>query len=201
VRRCQQGREGILQSVDAPCVRIGKEPRTAEAATAVDMRTSTCARKNLQRQTQASIKAAGFFRYENGRHEIGLRNSIRKKGRTLGEGEGRCQAIVLVLLVGLRCLSGRSRRIRKNPGGVWFAPKPSGGGAAVVFLESEDPERALRELVAELAAPETSFDSWLRRKMHELFGCDFAQLPRPARDELLFAWREAAVEEGKEEPS
>jgi hypothetical protein len=82
---------------------------------------------------------------------------------------------------------------------VWFAPKPSGGGAAVVFLESEDPERALRELVAELAAPETSFDSWLRRKMHELFGCDFAQLPRPARDELLFAWREAAVEE-KEEP-
>jgi hypothetical protein len=84
---------------------------------------------------------------------------------------------------------------------VWFAPKPSGGGAAVVFLESEDPERALRELVAELAAPETSFDSWLRRKMHELFGCDFAQLPRPARDELLFAWREAAVEEEKEEPS
>jgi hypothetical protein len=38
---------------------------------------------------------------------------------------------------------------------VWFAPKPSGGGAAVVFLEAEDSERALRELVAELAASET----------------------------------------------
>jgi hypothetical protein len=77
---------------------------------------------------------------------------------------------------------------------VWFAPKPSGGGAAVVFLEAEDPERALRELVAELAASETSFDSWLRREMHELFGCDFAQLPRAARGELLFAWREASGE-------
>jgi hypothetical protein len=77
---------------------------------------------------------------------------------------------------------------------VWFAPKPSGGGSAVVFLEAEDPERALRELVAELAASETPFDSWLRREMHDLFGCDFAQLPRAARGELLFAWREASGE-------
>jgi hypothetical protein len=84
---------------------------------------------------------------------------------------------------------------------VWFAPKPSSGGAAVVFLEAEDSERALRELFAEPAASETSFDSWLRRGMHELFGCDFAQVPRPARGELLFAWRKAAVEKEKEEPS
>ncbi len=83
---------------------------------------------------------------------------------------------------------------------VWFAPKPSGGGAAVVFVEAEDPERALRELVAELAASETSFDSWLRREMRKLIGCDFARLPRVASGELLFAWREAAVEEEKEEP-
>src|SRR5215213_3801716 len=81
---------------------------------------------------------------------------------------------------------------------VWFAPQSSGGGATVVFLKAEDPERALRELVAELAASETSFDSWLRRGMHELFGCDFAQLPRPARGELLFSWREATVEEKEE---
>jgi hypothetical protein len=83
---------------------------------------------------------------------------------------------------------------------VWLAPKPSGGGAAVVFLEAEDPERALRELVAELAESETSFDSWLRREMHELFGCDFAQLPRAARGELLFAWREVSGEGEQEEP-
>ncbi len=84
---------------------------------------------------------------------------------------------------------------------VWFAPKPSGGGAVVVLLEAENPERALHEGGAELAAPGTSFDSWLRREMQELFGCDFAQLPRPARGELLFARREAAVEEEREEPS
>ena len=81
---------------------------------------------------------------------------------------------------------------------MWFAPKPSGGGAAVVFLEAEDPEQARRELVAELAASETSFDSGLRRELHELFGFNFAQLPRLARSELLFAWREAVEEE---EPS
>ena len=84
---------------------------------------------------------------------------------------------------------------------VWLAPKPYGGGVAVVLLEAEDPERAVNELVAELAASETTFDSWLRREMHELFGYDFAQLPRAARSELLFAWREAAVEQEKEEPS
>jgi hypothetical protein len=83
---------------------------------------------------------------------------------------------------------------------VWFAPKPSGGGVAVVYLEAEDTERVLHEIVAQLAASETSFDSWLRRQMHELFGCDFAQLPLPARGELLFVWREAAVEKEKEEP-
>jgi hypothetical protein len=77
---------------------------------------------------------------------------------------------------------------------VWFAPKPHGGRAAVVCLKAEDPERAPRELVAELAASETSFDSWFRKEMHELFGCDFAQLLRAARGELLFAWREVSGE-------
>src|SRR5918998_5132187 len=37
---------------------------------------------------------------------------------TSAEGEWECQAVVLGLLVGLRCLSGRSRRFRKSPGGV-----------------------------------------------------------------------------------
>lgn len=70
------------------------------------------------------------------------------------------------------------------------APRPSDGGAAVVYLEAEDPERALRELVAELAASETSFDSWLRREMNELFGCNFVQSLHLAGGERLFAWRE-----------
>jgi hypothetical protein len=118
VRRGQLGREGILQSVDAPCVRIGKEPRTAEAATAVDKRTSTCARMDLQRQTQASIRAAGFFRYENGRHEHrASEQHTQERTYIPDEGEWACRAIVLVLLVGLRFLSDRFRRIRKSPGG------------------------------------------------------------------------------------
>jgi hypothetical protein len=77
---------------------------------------------------------------------------------------------------------------------VWFAPKPSGGGTAVVFLVTEDPERALRELVAELAASETPFDTWYEAQIRKLFGCDYARLPRAPRSELLFAWREASGE-------
>ena len=73
---------------------------------------------------------------------------------------------------------------------VWLAPKPYGGGVAVVLLEAEDPERALNELVAELAASETPFGSWLGKEMHNPSGCDFVRLPRVAGGELLFAWRE-----------
>jgi hypothetical protein len=73
-----------------------------------------------------------------------------------------------------------------------------GISAEAVYLEADNPEWAVRELVAELAAPDNSFDSWFRREMHELFGCDFTQLPRAARSELLFTWREASGE-GKQE--
>jgi hypothetical protein len=70
---------------------------------------------------------------------------------------------------------------------------------AIVYLEADNPEWALRELVAELATPETPFGSWYGTQMHELFGCDFTRLPRVAGGELLFAWREAPGE-GEQEP-
>lgn len=70
---------------------------------------------------------------------------------------------------------------------------------AVVCLEAEDPERALRELVAELTVPDTPFDSWCGTQVQELLGCDFARLPRLPNGELLFAWREASGE-GRQEP-
>jgi hypothetical protein len=73
---------------------------------------------------------------------------------------------------------------------VWLAPKHSGGGVAVVFLEAQDLERALREL----AAPDTPFDSWYRMEMRKLFGCDFPRLLRAASGGPLFAWREASGE-------
>ena len=78
---------------------------------------------------------------------------------------------------------------------VWLVPKPSGGGVAFVYLEAEDPERALREL----AASEDPFDWWYGMEMRRLFGCDFSGLPRIAGGELLFAWQEAAGE-GEQEP-
>ncbi len=89
------------------------------------------------------------------------------------------------------------RRHKISAESVWFAPKPSGGGIAIVYLETEDLERALREL----AESEVPFDTWYETQMRKLFGCDFARLPRVASGERLFAWREAAVEEEKEEPS
>ena len=92
------------------------------------------------------------------------------------------------------------RRLDISAESVWFAPKPSGGGIAVIWLEAENPERALRKLVAELAASETAFDSWLRREMHELFGCDFVRSPHLAGGELLFTWREASGEGEQETP-
>ena len=66
---------------------------------------------------------------------------------------------------------------------------------AVVFLEAEDPERALRDL--EVA--DSPFDSWFRTQIRKLFGCDFARLPRVAGGEPLFAWRESSGE-GEQEP-
>jgi hypothetical protein len=77
---------------------------------------------------------------------------------------------------------------------TWLVPRPSGGGVAVVYLEAEDPGRALRELATELATPNSPFTSWYGTQMRRLFGCDFARLPRVAGGELLMASREASGE-------
>lgn len=79
---------------------------------------------------------------------------------------------------------------------VWLAPKPSGGGVAFVYLEAEDPERALRDL----AASDSQFDTWYGRQMRRPFGLDLARLARVADGELLFAWREASGE-GEQDPA
>jgi hypothetical protein len=78
---------------------------------------------------------------------------------------------------------------------VWLAPKPSGGGVAIVRLEAEDPEQTLREL----AASETPFDSWYATQMRRLFGWDLVHSRRVAGGELLFAWRDASGD-GEQEP-
>jgi hypothetical protein len=78
------------------------------------------------------------------------------------------------------------RRLGVSAESVWLAPKRSGGGVAVVYLEVLDPERAL----GELAASEAPFDSWYSGALRKLFGFDLARLPRAASCELLFAWRD-----------
>ncbi len=90
-----------------------------------------------------------------------------------------------------------SRRRRNiSSESVWFAPKPAGGGIAIVWLEAEDLERALREL----AESEVPFDTWYEMQMRRLFGRDLARSPRVAGGELLFAWREASDEGEQESP-
>ena len=86
----------------------------------------------------------------------------------------------------------RSRRgLSVKAASVWFAPKPSGGGVAIVNLQAEDPERALREL----AASDAPFGRWYGTQMRKLFGIDLARSRRVARCELLFAWRDDVPEE------
>jgi hypothetical protein len=82
------------------------------------------------------------------------------------------------------------RRLGVSTESVWLAPKPSGGGVAVVYLEAEDPEWVLREL----AATDTHFDSWYGSQMRRPSGLDLARLPRVAPGELLFTWGEASSE-------
>lgn len=77
---------------------------------------------------------------------------------------------------------------------VWLAPKSAGGGVAVVYLETEDPARALRELTVST----TAFDSWYREEMRRLFSCNFERSTRVAPGELLFAWPQVPGEEEQE---
>jgi hypothetical protein len=76
---------------------------------------------------------------------------------------------------------------------VWIVPKPSGGGAAIVYLEASNPERVL----GELAASEAPFDSWYGKQMRTLFGLDLGRLERAGSGELLFAWRDVFPGEHK----
>ena len=78
---------------------------------------------------------------------------------------------------------------------IWFVPKMGGGGTAVIYLEAEDPERTMRELVAS----RTLFDSWGIGGMGRFFGFGFsldsAQASRVVSGELLFSWRAGVPDE------
>ena len=82
------------------------------------------------------------------------------------------------------------RRLGISKQSIWIVPTMGGGGTAVVYLEAEDPERTLRELMA----CETLFDSWGIGGMGNFFGFGFpldsARASRVAGGELLFSWRD-----------
>ena len=86
------------------------------------------------------------------------------------------------------------RRLGISTEYVWLAPKPSGGGSAIVYLEAQDPDWTPERALREFAASDDPFDSWYRTQMRELFGCDFARSPRAPGGELLFGWQEAPDE-------
>jgi hypothetical protein len=87
------------------------------------------------------------------------------------------------------------RRLGISVESIWFVPKMGGGGTAVVYLEAEDPERTLRELVAS----ETLLESWGIGGMGRFFGFGFsldsAQASRVVAGELLFSWRDGVPDE------
>jgi hypothetical protein len=88
------------------------------------------------------------------------------------------------------------RRLGVVAESVWLAPKPSGGGVAVVHLEADNPEQAL----GELAASEAPFDLWYSGAMRKLFGFDLARIPGARSGELLFAWRDDDIPGEREAP-
>ncbi len=87
------------------------------------------------------------------------------------------------------------RRLGISVESIWLVPKMGGGGTAVIYMEAEDPERTLRELVAS----ETLFDSWGSGGMGTFFAFEFTldsvQASRVAGGELLFAWRDGVSDE------
>ena len=87
------------------------------------------------------------------------------------------------------------RRLGISVESIWFVPKMGGGGTAVIYLEAEDPERTMRELVAS----ETLLESWGIGGMGRFFGFGFspdsAQASRVVRGEILFSWRDGVPDE------
>ena len=87
------------------------------------------------------------------------------------------------------------RRLGISVEAIWCVPKMGGGGTAVVYLEAEDPERTMRELVAS----ETLLESWGIGGMGRFFGFGFSpdsvHASRVVAGELLFSWRDGATDE------
>ena len=87
------------------------------------------------------------------------------------------------------------RRLGISVESIWFVPKMGGGGTAVVYLEAEDPERTMRELVAS----ETLLNSWGIGGMGRFFGFGFsldsAQASRVVSGEILFSRRAGVPDE------
>lgn len=72
---------------------------------------------------------------------------------------------------------------------VWFTQSPL-GEMALVYLETEQPERVLLQL----ARSTSPFDSWYWQQLLELHDVDVNQLRLRLLNELIFAWRASSYD-------
>ncbi len=79
---------------------------------------------------------------------------------------------------------GSRRRLGITKELVWFTQTPL-GEMALVYLETEQPER----VILHLAASASPFDHWYRQQLLELHNVDVSQLPLRSLNELIFAWQ------------
>jgi hypothetical protein len=74
-----------------------------------------------------------------------------------------------------------ARRLGITGERIWLQESPE-GATAIIYLEADDPERAMQRW----AAAETPFDRWFKQRSQEIFGIDFGQMsPLP---EQVLAW-------------
>jgi len=70
--------------------------------------------------------------------------------------------------------------VREN----WYIQSTPQGEMVIVYMEAEDPMRALQEW----ALSQAPFDIWFKQQVGEICGIDFNQ-PIPALPEQVFAWQ------------
>lgn len=75
------------------------------------------------------------------------------------------------------------KRLRITKELVWLAETPR-GDMAIVYVETDSPER----MIPDLAASQLTFDCWFKEQLLELYGLDEQKHQAKQLNELVFAW-------------
>jgi DNA repair photolyase len=84
----------------------------------------------------------------------------------------------------LREYEGLRQRLGIRNESVWLA-RTKGGEAAMMYLETEEPER----IVPTLVASKEPFDLWFKERLLECHGRDLVRTPGRATAKLIFAYQ------------